>query len=73
MTAPYRVRLHDDTKPWTCNSDPARLDRFYKNFLGQGGENVLTEEVKWLAVTHKSFEQGARGFNDRLAFFGMVG
>jgi large subunit ribosomal protein L15 len=31
---------------------------------------VLGEETKWLAVTHKSFEQGARGFNDRLAFFG---
>jgi len=31
---------------------------------------VLTEEVKWLAVTHKSFDQGRRGFNDRLAFFG---
>ena len=72
MTAPYRIRLHDDKKPWESNSDPARLDRFYKNFLGPGGENVLSEEVKWLAVTHKSFEQGARGFNDRLAFFGEV-
>lgn len=72
MTAPYRIRLHDNTKPWESNSDPARLDKFYKNFLGPGGENVLSEEVKWLAVTHKSFEQGARGFNDRLAFFGMI-
>lgn len=70
MKVPFRIRLHDNTKPWECNSDPARLDKFYKNFLGPGGENVLTDEVKWLAVTHKSFEQGARGFNDRLAFFG---
>jgi len=31
---------------------------------------VLPEEIKWLAVTHKSFDQGRRGFNDRLAFFG---
>jgi len=38
--------------------------------LGEGGEKVLSEEVKWLAVTHKSFDQGRRGFNDRLAFVG---
>lgn len=31
---------------------------------------MLTDEVKWLAITHKSFDQGRRGFNDRLAFFG---
>jgi len=33
---------------------------------------MLTEEVKWLAVTHKSFDQGRRGYNDRLAFFGRI-
>ena len=33
---------------------------------------MLTEEVKWLAVTHKSFDHGKRGYNDRLAFLGMV-
>lgn len=32
---------------------------------------MLSDEVKWLAVTHKSFDQGRRGFNDRLAFLGM--
>ena len=32
---------------------------------------MLTEEVKWLAVTHKSFDHGKRGYNDRLAFLGM--
>jgi len=31
---------------------------------------MLTEEVKWLAITHKSFDQGRRGFNDRLAYMG---
>jgi len=31
---------------------------------------MLTEEVKWLAITHKSFDQGRRGFNDRLSFLG---
>jgi len=70
MRSPVRIRIRDNTKPFECNTDPARLDQFYKRFLGPGGENVLSEETKWLAVTHKSFEQGARGFNDRLAFFG---
>jgi large subunit ribosomal protein L15 len=38
--------------------------------LGNGGDQVLSDELKWLAVTHKSFDQGRRGFNDRLAFLG---
>ena len=33
---------------------------------------MLTDEVKWLAVTHKSFDHGRRGYNDRLAFFGIT-
>lgn len=52
------------------NSDPKKLDQFYIRMLGEGGEMVLSEEVKWLAVTHKSYDQGRRGFNDRLAFIG---
>ena len=56
---------------WKCNNDPAKLDQFYEKFLGRGGDAILTEEIKWLAITHKSFDQGRRGFNDRLAFFGM--
>lgn len=72
MKAPFPTRIRDPEKAWECNSDPARLDDFYIKFLGRGGENVLTEEVKWLAVTHKSFDQGRRGFNDRLAFFGKA-
>jgi len=31
---------------------------------------VLPEDVKWLAITHKSFDQGRRGFNERLAVLG---
>lgn len=38
--------------------------------LGPGGDKVLSDEVKWLAVTHKSFDHGRRGHNDRLAFLG---
>lgn len=73
MKAPYPWRKKDpDQTVFVCNSDPKRLDRFYNNFLGPGGDQILTDEVKWLAVTHKSFDQGRRGFNDRLAFFGIV-
>lgn len=71
MVAPIRsnpkprpVRLQD------CNADPKRLDAFYRRMLGTGGERVLSEETKWLAVTHKSFDHGRRGFNERLAFLG---
>jgi large subunit ribosomal protein L15 len=70
MKLPFDPR--DDGKPeFQCNDDPAKLDRFYIKFLGRGGDEVLTDEVKWLAITHKSFDQGRRGFNDRLAYLGM--
>lgn len=72
MKAPYPWRIKDPEKKWECNNDPARLDQFYIKLLGRGGEKVLTEEIKWLAITHKSFDQGRRGFNDRLAFFGIA-
>ena len=52
------------------NDDPKKLDAMYIRFLGQGGHQLLSEETKWLAVTHKSFDHGRRGFNDRLAFLG---
>jgi len=52
------------------NSDPAVLDSFYVKMLGPGGDQVLPEDIKWLAVTNKTFDQGRRGFNERLAFFG---
>ncbi|KAL8855680.1 MAG: hypothetical protein Q9178_007691 [Gyalolechia marmorata] len=52
------------------NQDPGKLDRAYIRVLGTDGDKLLTEEVKWLAVTHKSFDHGRRGFNDRLSFLG---
>ncbi|RKF58206.1 hypothetical protein GcM3_183012 [Golovinomyces cichoracearum] len=70
LKMPVRVRLNDARKPWESNSDPKRLDLFYTKLFGPGGDKLLSEEIKWLAITHKSFEQGARGFNDRLAFLG---
>ncbi|KFY10712.1 hypothetical protein V492_04885 [Pseudogymnoascus sp. VKM F-4246] len=70
MKAPFHPRVKDPKMAFTVNEDPALLDAMYTKFLGMGGENALTDEVKWLAVTHKSFDQGRRGFNDKLAFLG---
>lgn len=67
---PFRVRPTDKRSEWEVNSDPKRLNEFYARFLGVGGEEMLSEEAKWLAVTHKSFDQGRRGFNDRLSWYG---
>jgi len=72
MKAPFHPRIKDPRKAWQVNEDPEKLDKMYNKFLGKGGDKVLTDEIKWLAVTHKSFDQGRRGFNDRLAFFGKI-
>ena len=69
MAAPFRSRLPVDNR-FHVNEDPKKLDRTYIRFLGKDGDKMLTEEVKWLAVTHKSFDHGRRGYNDRLAFLG---
>jgi large subunit ribosomal protein L15 len=55
---------------WHNNDDPAKLDAMYTRLLGPKGDRVLPDEIKWLAITHKSFDQGRRGFNTRLAYFG---
>ncbi|KAK7189835.1 uncharacterized protein CC84DRAFT_1094804 [Paraphaeosphaeria sporulosa] len=70
MVAPYRVRPKPQGPEFKVNEDPRRLDEVYSRMLGPGGDKVLSEEVKWLAVTHKSFDHGKRGFNDRLAYLG---
>ncbi|GKZ52566.1 hypothetical protein AnigIFM60653_003081 [Aspergillus niger] len=68
--APFSLRLNSNRPEFPVNSDPKVLDRFYILMLGNDGDKMLSEETKWLAVTHKSFDQGRRGFNDRLAFLG---
>ena len=70
MKAPFRSKPPVYGNEFTCNEDPGRLDRAYIKALGKGGNELLTEDVKWLAVTHKSFDHGRRGFNDRLAYLG---
>ena len=68
MTMPFRIRPKPQNSEWRCNDDPRRLAEFYSRFLG--ADKMLSEEVGWLAVTHKSFDQGKRGFNDRLSYLG---
>ena len=68
--APFSLRYNSKRAAFPVNEDPKRLDQFYIRMLGEDGDKMLSEEVKWLAVTHKSFDQGRRGFNDRLAFVG---
>lgn len=70
--APFSLRFNSRRPEFHVNEDPTVLDQFYIRMLGNGGDKMLSEEVKWLAVTHKSFDQGRRGFNDRLAFLGML-
>lgn len=53
------------------NKDPRKLDDMYTRLLGSEGPSLLSDETKWLAITHKSFDHGRRGFNDRLAYFGL--
>lgn len=74
MKAPFSPHITKDPtrSAWKVNEDPKKLDDALNNFLGRDAERMLPDELKWLAVTHKSFDQGRRGFNDRLAFLGMV-
>lgn len=73
MKAPVRARpKKPDWKPFPVNSDPRKLDLVYESFLGRTGPKMLGDETKWLAVTHKSFDHGRRGFNDRLSLLGKT-
>ncbi|KAI1101943.1 ribonuclease-III-like-domain-containing protein [Jackrogersella minutella] len=72
MKAPFSQHITKDPSrsQWEYNEDPDKLDAVLHKVLGRDGERMLPDELKWLAVTHKSFDQGRRGFNDRLAFLG---
>ncbi|KAL2754762.1 hypothetical protein ACRALDRAFT_2107447 [Sodiomyces alcalophilus JCM 7366] len=72
MKAPFspHITKNPARSVWSVNSDPKKLDQMYVRLLGRDGDKLLPEEIKWLAVTHKSFDYGRRGFNDRLAFLG---
>lgn len=70
--APFSLHFDSKRPDYPINESQEVLDKFYIGLLGPGGDKVLSEKLKWLAVTHKSFDQGRRGFNDRLGFLGMV-
>src|ERR1051326_237995 len=70
MVAPVRTRPLPQNNIYRVNNDPQKLDEVYVKMLGSNGDRMLSEETKWLAVTHKSFDHGRRGFNDRLTFLG---
>jgi large subunit ribosomal protein L15 len=74
MKAPFNPMPPKDPMRsiWAVNNDPGLLDEMYVRLLGREGPRMLQEEIKWLAVTHKSFDQGRRGFNDKLAYFGRT-
>ncbi|KAF2727705.1 hypothetical protein EJ04DRAFT_505312 [Polyplosphaeria fusca] len=70
MVAPFRTRPLPKGPVMQVNDDPRKLDEVFVRMLGPNGDKALSDEVKWLAVTHKSFDHGRRGHNDRLAFLG---
>ncbi|KAH8731764.1 RNase III domain-containing protein [Phaeosphaeriaceae sp. PMI808] len=70
MMAPFRIRPAARGGVFQVNEDPRLLDYTYIRMLGPAGDKMLSEETKWIAVTHKSFDHGRRGFNDRLAYLG---
>jgi large subunit ribosomal protein L15 len=52
------------------NDDAQKLDDVFLKLAGK--DLGLTNEVKWQAVTHKSFDHGRQPFNSKLTFLGMV-
>lgn len=75
MRMPIRLRPEPNQPVWTVNDSLENLNSAYDTFIGSAvprkrGSELLDEETKWLAITHKSFDHGRRGFNDRLSFLG---
>lgn len=70
--APFSLHFDSKRPNYPVNESQEVLDKFYIGLLGPEGDKVLSDKLKWLAVTHKSFDQGRRGFNDRLGFLGMT-
>lgn len=72
MTAPVRSKPPVLGNEFPINESQELLDEVFDNVLGRKGHEMLPKEAMWLAVTHKSFDHGKRGYNDRLAFFGLI-
>ncbi|EWC47457.1 hypothetical protein DRE_00425 [Drechslerella stenobrocha 248] len=56
--------------PFQVNDSVDVLNEMYIKLLGPGGDGVLTEQVKWQCVTHKSFDHGLQPYNTKLVFYG---
>ncbi|KAA8912445.1 ribonuclease-III-like-domain-containing protein, partial [Sphaerosporella brunnea] len=63
--APYPIRAR---KYFAVNDDPKVLNEMYLKLFGK--DMRLTEEAKWQAVTHKSFDHGRQPYNAKLRFLG---
>lgn len=63
---PFAIRRRET---FVVNDDPKKLDAAYEKILGE--DTKLPAEIKWQAVTHKSFDHGRQPFNEKLAFLGM--
>ncbi|EME81901.1 uncharacterized protein MYCFIDRAFT_211491 [Pseudocercospora fijiensis CIRAD86] len=75
LKMPIRLRPQPKQPVWSVNTDDEKLNQAYDNFCGRVGGNkrgrdLLSDEVKWTAITHKSHSHGNQGFNDRLAYLG---
>ncbi|KAF2725160.1 hypothetical protein K431DRAFT_343154 [Polychaeton citri CBS 116435] len=84
MQMPIRLRPKPRQPVWRVNTSDELVNEVYDRFVGRAGEaargqyglksfkgsELLSDDVKWLAITHKSFDHGRQGFNDRLAFLG---
>ncbi|GAB7340315.1 hypothetical protein MBLNU457_6768t1 [Dothideomycetes sp. NU457] len=70
MAMPVRIRPMRQPSTFKVNSDPEKLDTALNRMIGNNAASMLPEEIKWLAVTHKSFDHGRRGNNDRLSYLG---
>lgn len=68
------VSTNKSKNPVSTNRfEPCLLEKAYHNFLGPHYQDALpSERAQWLSVTHKTFDQGKQGFNDRLSFIGIV-
>jgi len=76
MKMPFRLRPQPNQPVWKVNEDVELVDQAFDKFVGQiggkgaRGSELLPEEIKWQALTHKSFDHGRRPFNDKLAYLG---
>ena len=82
-----RTKIYEHTRPqprapvrhrgrpaeFRVNDDQTVLDTMYERLFGMGpeGQKLLSNELKWQAITHVSFDHGRQPYNNKLAFLGM--